>query len=192
MLEITFVVLVMVMFYFYFAIGTLGLIGNTLAFQGFRKLQTKTVATFLFQALAITDNFVICVLALSIIMFLNNDIGYILIPFVDTFMQSSINITVLMSLTRLVAVCFPFHAKRICTHKHAQIGLAISIIIAIINNSLHFVFCEWKSDYMYINIKYRFDMCSLGYMIIFRLLIFYVLPFILILLTTVALILKLK
>ena len=176
----------------YVSISTLGFVGNTLAFQGFQKLQNKTVATFLFQALAFADNAVICVLALLSITFISNYNGNILIPIADIVIQSSINITVLMSITRLVAVLLPFHAKRICTMIRAYIGLAISVVIAVINNSLYFVFCDWKSEHNYINIKYRFDMCSLEYMILFRLVTFCVIPFILISLTTVALIVKLK
>ena len=175
-------------------IAALGLIGNTLAFHGFQNLPNKTVATFLFQALAIADNAVILTLYLErvLVKSVPDHVGYFLKPITDLAIQSSINITVLMSVTRLIAVLVPFQAKHLCTMKRVRYGLVLMLAIAVVYNSLHFVFCDRIMNRDYFNIIARFKTCSFVYIVILRLLFFFAIPLLLILIITIALIVKLK
>ena len=145
-------------------------------------------------ALAIADNYVILTLYLELLLvkLVPDHAGYFLKPISDLAIQSSINITVLMSMTRLIAVVFPFQAKQLCTMKRVRYGLVLVLAIAVVYNSLHFAFCDRIMIRDYFNIIARFNTCSFVYIVILRLLFFFAIPLLLILITTIALIVKLK
>ena len=123
-------------------ISIFGLVGNTLSFRGFQKLQKKTCTSFLLQALAICDNLVLITTGLYLcrVYFmrsfvfntLNNIIFYIPLVMCETALLCSIGVTVLLAITRLIAVCFPLRVKSLCTIKRAKWYVGATIAFSVI------------------------------------------------------------
>ena len=119
-------------------IGLFGIIGNVTAFRGFVKQKQKTSTSFLFQALAIADTLVIFTIYLDQSRFyLNlNRVHFVLNAVLSSFryvaILSSNGITVLLTITRLIAVCFPLHTSRLCSITRVRYYLAATIIFSIL------------------------------------------------------------
>ena len=145
------------------AIGIVGIAGNVMAFIGFQKQSTKTSTSLLFQALAIADSLVLITACpyKALIAYENYNIvrrpdsyvsslypyaiwiGY---PLAEMAILASINVTLLLALTRLIAVCFPLHARRLCTIARVRWYLAFTITFAILYNIPHIVANEVNTD----------------------------------------------
>ena len=151
-------------------IGIFGIIGNILAFRGFQRLKKKTSTAFLFQALAIVDTLVIitvCTFECSSVLLkgkLHTPIGaatcdpietircrimdtffpasLVLVPLRDIAILITIGITVILSITRLVAVFYPLHAKQWCSLGKFRLAVGVAILFSIAFNTPYFVQCD--------------------------------------------------
>ena len=142
-----------------------GIIGNTLAFIGFQRQSKKTSTSVLFQALAVTDNCVLVTVAPWELLynchsFRNNyhchgykqlvfghgyDIDYelafavaqyrVMRPIYEMSILGTVCVTILLAVTRMIAVCFPLHSSRICSISRIRVYL-IGMTIFIITSNL--------------------------------------------------------
>ena len=138
-------------------IGLFGLVGNIMAFVGFQKQSKKTSTSFLFQALAVADSLVILancltqivaclqiyILNLHLLANVYNGaklsellawITFIVYPLSEMTILASISVTVLLAVTRLIAVYFPMRARRLCSIARVRCSVAAVVIFAIVYN----------------------------------------------------------
>ena len=120
-------------------ISVFGFICNTLVFVRFQNTQ-KTSTSILFQALAAADNFVLVTTIpvqwtkfisiyvqrpdhARILHLLEACIKTYIYPISDMSILWSICITILLAVTRVIAVYFPLHASRLCSIARIHICL---------------------------------------------------------------------
>ena len=122
-------------------IGVPGLIGNIIAFMGFQKQCKKTPTTFLFQALAVADSFlIVAVISYDVVLFLLDTFPNIFIYAQACFVTmeiailSSNGVTVVLAGSRLIAVCLPLRASQLCSKFKVWIYLTGTILFAICYN----------------------------------------------------------
>ena len=121
-------------------VGVLGLLGNIVALIGFQKQCKKTSTTLLFKALSLADLFVITTVMcyLLSILLIRNIISWRqsagLFVAMEISVLASTGITVLMAVSRLVAVVFPLQASRLCSVVKMYLYLVATIMFAICYN----------------------------------------------------------
>ncbi len=115
-------------------IAILGIIGNLLAFVVYCNHKHKLTTTVLLQALAICDTLV---LISSILLRCLRYVGWAayqeiyhyvflaLFPMVYFFRLADTWLTVLLTIDRFIAVCYPLHAQRLCTMRRTYILIAV-------------------------------------------------------------------
>ena len=144
-------------------VGTLvvvGVIGNSFAFVVFWKESIKSSALFLFQCLSLIDS------ALLLTVFpmysMHSFVGYTgwlqgykaihpyvlvyLLPLALTAQTATIWVTVLVAVTRYIAICLPFRASRWCTVSKAKKQLAFVLLFAVLFNIPRFI--ELRVEYV--------------------------------------------
>ena len=121
-------------------IGLFGICGNLAALCAFQKQSKKTSTSFLFQALAITDSCVlltVCswqLLRVCHFYFLGGDIITLIMIIFDLgelAVLLSYGVTVVLTITQFIAVCFPLHASKLCSISRVYRYLIATIIISI-------------------------------------------------------------
>ena len=184
-----------------FALGScvaiFGIFGNIAAIWGFQKQTKKTSTSFLFQALAVADTLVLITLYSDALIsnynnwWLYNTIWKPRHASVPNELFSSLGaiaillsngVTVLLTFTRFVAVCFPLYTSRICSIRRVRYYLVVTII-DVISGYLPFIF----GFLLHIDILTR----SL-YNDIFRPLVFSALPLLIITTLTIIIMVRLK
>ena len=136
-------------------IGLFGICGNIAAFIGFQKQSKKTSTSFLFQALTITDTGVLITFALwTSWPVLQYDVPIILYLGLIALNQMAIlasnGVNVLLTVTRFIDVCFPPHASRYCSIARVRCYLIATIFVLvafIIPYMLHFFRIEIISSF---------------------------------------------
>ena len=170
-------------------IGLFGIMGNITAFRGFVKQKQNTSTSFLFQALAIADTFVIFTTYLDQSMFYLdlNGVDFVFGSFRFMAILSSNGITVVLTVTRFIAVCFPLQTVRLCSIKRVRYSLAVTITVSLA--------CYIPAILIIINLKY-FEtfplLLILMYSNVFLPILFCVLPLLIITTITIILVIKLK
>ena len=173
-----------------------GICGNIAAFLGFQKQTKKTSTSFLFQALAVADTLVLILLYpadlatynvewlhIDLTKFTYSHVAYMLIIGLGHMsILLSNDVTVLLTVTRFVAVCFPLYTSRICSIRRVRYYLVVTII-DVISGYLPFIF----GFLLHIDILTR----SL-YNDIFRPLVFSALPLLIITTLTIIIMVRLK
>ncbi len=118
-------------------IAILGIIGNLLAFVVYCNHKHKLTTTVLLQALAICDTLV---LISSILLRCLRYVGWAayqeiyhyvflaLFPMVYFFRLADTWLTVLLTIDRFIAVCYPLHAQRLCTMRRTYILIAVLLL----------------------------------------------------------------
>ena len=175
-------------------VSLFGICGNIVAFLGFRKQTKKKSTSFLFQALALADTLVIFTLFtfdVSLYFYYKDTFAYTqfsvdaLVLF-DCFGEISIlltnGITILLTVTRLIAVCFPLYASTICSIRRVRCYL-VATIIAAIGCFLPFTFA------FLLNIE---KLTGPIYDVIFRPLVFSAFPLLIITTMTIIIMVRLK
>ena len=136
-------------------IGLFGICGNITAFIGFQRQPKKSSTSFLFQTLAITDSFVLiffCPFGIwqgSGYPYIPDSVVYFsdyLLSIADTFngfgkmaIVASNGTTVILTITRFIAVCFPLHASRQCSMTRVRYYLIAIIVFSISFHLQHFI-----------------------------------------------------
>ena len=200
-------------------IGMFGIVGNATAFMGFKQQSKKTSTSFLFQVLAVADSLVILTTLPYGFVFDFNEymqrnleyrhvedkgrkiliyIQLILFPLSEMTILASISVTVLLAVTRLIAVYFPMRARRLCRIARMRRSVAAVAIFAIVFNVLpYFTLKPITVTYgnrtltrMHLrsnSAKYYFWFITYG-----RPVVYCAMPLLLITVITIALILKLR
>ena len=137
-------------------VGTLvvvGVIGNSFAFVVFWKESIKSSALFLFQCLSLIDSvLLLTVLPLfpmeSFVDYTGRLQGYWAIhlyitvylwPLALTAQTATIWVTVLVAVTRYIAICLPLRASRWCSVSKAKKQLAFVLLFAVLFNIPRFI-----------------------------------------------------
>lgn len=68
-------------------------------------------------------------------------------PFVHVTQMLTVWITVLVAVSRYVAICQPYQAPRLCTMRHVRQQVAAVIIAVLVYNSPRFL--EYRVEYEY-------------------------------------------
>ena len=126
-------------------IAVFGFIGNTLTFIGFHRHSKKTATSFLFKALSVADNLVL--VSTLLYLFLKTILTFVLTAeseydlelrifaaHVTLYMYYIRNIcilgvictTILLAVTRVIAVYFPIHVSRICSIPKVRVSLILN------------------------------------------------------------------
>ena len=138
-------------------VGTLvvvGIMGNSFAFVVFWKESIKSSALFLIQCLSLIDSaLLLTVLPLfpmhSFVVYTGWLQGYWAIqPYVLVYLwplsltaqTATIWVTVLVAVTRYIAICLPFRASRWCTVSKAKKQLAFVLLYAVLFNMPMFIY----------------------------------------------------
>ena len=144
-------------------VGTLvvvGVIGNSFAFVVFWKESIKSSALFLFQCLSLIDSaLLLTVVPLysmeSFVVYTGWLQGYLaispyllayLLPLALTAQTATIWVTVLVAVTRYIAICLPFRASGWCTVSKAKKHLAFVLLSAVLFNIPRFI--EYRVEYV--------------------------------------------
>ena len=183
-------------------IGLLGIIANITAFRGFQKQTKKTSTSFLFQSLAVADVCVLITVCPEILLqyfsyeswFRNYNYKFFIFLTIwtglaETAILSTNGITVLLTVTRFIAVCFPLHTSRLCSTKRVKLYLAATISISIGFN-LPFMLIYLLFDLDLLNTQTLYAV--VGYLDIFKPIMFCIIPLLIITVLTIILIVKLK
>ena len=137
-------------------VGTLvvvGVIGNSLAFVVFWKESIKSSALFLFQCLSLIDSaLLLTVFPLYSMESFVDYTGWLkgywaiypyllvyLLPLALTAHTATIWVTVLVAVTRYIAICLPFRASRWCTVSKAKKQLAFVLLSAVLFNIPNYI-----------------------------------------------------
>ena len=169
--------------------------------MGFQKQTKKTSTSFLFKALAVADTLVIITVYPADLMqhydferlfyyfpiTITTKILYICYKFFVWFGQLTIllsnGITVLLTVTRLVAVCFPLYTQRICSITRVRCYL-ITMIILVVGCYIPFLYYGFIFDMDTFTIFLYFD--------IFRPIVFCGIPLLIIKAMPIKIMIKLK
>ena len=144
-------------------VGTLvvvGVIGNSFAFVVFWKESIKSSALFLFQCLSLIDSaLLLTALPLypmeSFVVYTGWLQGYWAIhpyllvylwPLALTTQTATIWVTVLVAVTRYIAICLPFRASLLCTVSKAKKQLAFVLLSAVLFEIPNFI--EYRVVYV--------------------------------------------
>ena len=122
----------------------ISLFGNIIAFRGFYKQTKHTSTSFLFKSLAVADTFVLLTLyPLTLYKFCLFNVFYsrpnqymympvnIWICFSQVAILSSNGVTLLLTITRLIAVCFPLKTSKLCSIVRVRYYLVATITVSI-------------------------------------------------------------
>ena len=126
----------------------LGLIGNTVSFVVYANTKKKSAATVLFQGLALVDNlFLINAVLLWVLPSIYPATGHLewahtmfpiagpyIWPFFVTGHTGTVWVTLLLTVNRYIAVCYPHKAASVCSIKRVRIQLICVIIAAFLYN----------------------------------------------------------
>ena len=192
-------------------IGIFGIIGNIIAFIGFQKQSKKTATSLLFQVLAISDSLVLTVtcpytLLLSYNRAMNNGYSTSTLAYVDLIAHplsemailASISVTEILSITRLTAVCFPLHARRLCTITRVRGYLVVAFVFAVVFNIHHYIAGEivttvyQNKTMQHVRVRSNYKKYHRPLELILRPAVYCAIPILLISVITIALIIKLK
>ena len=130
-----------------------GVIGNSFAFVVFWKESIKSSALFLFQCLSLIDSaLLLSVFPMysvhSFVVYTGWLQGYwaihpyvlvYLLPLALTAQTATIWVTVLVAVTRYIAICLPFRASLWCTVSKAKKQLAFVLLLAVLFNIPNFI-----------------------------------------------------
>jgi len=175
----------------------LGLMGNALSFAVLRKDRQSPVASFLLQILAFTDSFF---LGLWFVHFSVNDIfdfyqidqyshkiwiytRLYTYPFLFIGQTGTIWLTVLIAVTRFIAICVPYKASTLCTLRMVKKSVITVAIFSVIYNLPRF----FDTELVYTNhggvVKYYFNYATLGqsefYQLVYIDIAYYIFSFVL-------------
>ena len=137
-------------------VGTLvvvGVIGNIFAFVVFWKESIKSSTLFLFQCLSLIDSALLLTVVPLYPMYSFVDYtgwlqGYwaiypyllaYLMPLALTVQTATIWVTVLVAVTRYIAICLPLRASRWCTVSKAKKQLAFVLLFAVLFNIPNYI-----------------------------------------------------
>ena len=140
------------------SIGVIGLMGNTLSLIVLNWEKRNLVATFLLQALCVSDNLF---LATNLFVQVFSGLGiykkwpvyedtqpYLMVyvwPFIHITQFGTIWMTVLVAANRYIAICRPFEAHRLCTMRRVRIQVLTVAVVAVLYNIPRFL--EYKLVY---------------------------------------------
>ena len=144
-------------------VGTLvvvGVIGNSFAFVVFWKESIKSSALFLFQCLSLIDSallltvfplysmesFVVYTGWLQGSWAIRPYVPVYLLPLALTAQTATIWVTVLVAVTRYIAICLPLRASRWCTVSKAKKQLAFVLLFAVLFDIPNFI--EYRVEYV--------------------------------------------
>ena len=176
----------------------LGFTGNSVSIWVLRQDRESPVATFLLQALAFTDNFF---LSLCFIHFCINDLltylgilrqlhitwWYIRIytyPLIFIGQTATIWMTVLIAISRYIAVCVPYRASELCNIRRMKLAVTATLLASIIYNMPRF-FEKYliKRTTRRGRVRYTFDTTSMATSAFYRIgyfdIMYYVFSFVL-------------
>ena len=170
----------------------LGLAGNTLSFLVLRKDRESPVASFLLQSLSMTDNFF---LAFWFLHFSLSDMFYHLrMPFcyepawvyvrvyTDPLMfvgqTAMIWMTVLIAVSRYIAVCVPYKASALTNVPRMKLGASLVLLASLLYNIPRYFELQVIRTEANGNVHYSFNQTSLPSNPVYRLVYFDILYYI--------------
>lgn len=128
-----------------------GLLGNTLSFAVLQWERRSHVATFLLQSLALADNLFLLTTGVAQIfsavgLYFDLKAYDVALPYIKVFLWPLVHITqfltiwmtVLIAVSRYIAICRPFQAHKLCTMTKVRIQVAIVVIFSVLYNFSHF------------------------------------------------------
>ena len=144
-------------------VGTLvvvGVIGNIFAFVVFWKESIKSSTLLLFQCLSLIDSaLLLTVFPLYSLESFVDYTGWLqgywaiypyvivyLMPLVLTAQTATIRVTVLVAVTRYIAICLPLRASRWCTVSKAKKQLAFVLLFAVLFDIPRFIYVHVEYD----------------------------------------------
>ena len=193
-------------------ISLFGFVGNTLVFVGFQNTAPGTSTSILFQALAVADNFVLVTtipvqwtkfISFFVLRPDHARILHLLEAYIQTYIHPisnmsilwSICITILLAVTRFIAVYFPLHASRLCSIPRIRICLgAITLFSIAYNLPAYYVFTfmlSSSSNETYVTFYIR-SFKMMKFMEYTRTALYAIIPLVLITTITTLLIIKLR
>ena len=181
-------------------IGLFGIIGNITAFIGFQKQNKNTSTSFLFKSLAIADTFVIVTTNLTNLqIYLDSYIKHHYFALGKTIFEirnmailSSNGITVLLTVTRFIAVCFPLKTVSVCSIKRVRYYLVATLMFSIVCFIPDIVITRILITNQFVTHEEISISSYLRYLIVFEPLVVFVIPLLIITSLTIILIIKLK
>ena len=138
-----------------FVIGPLiltGLVGNAVAFRTFGKLRNQNVTTFLLRVLAIADSSVLlvmggitCTRCIYVAYFPSHVVAKIG-AYIDTYLQPIHDISIMVNvwtsvvigMTRYIALCRPLEAASLCTIRRARKQMLCIVLVSVAYGLPHF------------------------------------------------------
>lgn len=176
-----------------FPISVLGILGNLFAFIVLCWHKQRSTTSVLLQGLAIIDSLILaCTILLRSLRYsipgFDRGEGYIymfrwLYPSIHILRLISTWMTVLLTVDRFIAVRHPLHAQRLCTLRRTYVLMVLISLIAIVISTPRF--CEFEairvgdSVLMKSTAFHKDEIYTLGYRIVFFMIIMYLIPMVL-------------
>ena len=128
-----------------------GLLGNTLSFVVLQWEKKNQVATFLLQALAMSDNLFLLTTGFvqifsAVCLYYKLAAHDLATPYIRVFLWPLVHITqfgtiwmtVLVAASRWIAICRPFKAHKLCTMTKVRLQVGLVVVVSILYNFSHF------------------------------------------------------